>query len=141
MTFPPPHRAFAEARRWYVRLQDVELPQAERRAFAGWLRAYPENRLAWVEVAGQLEELDRDLSGAAPLLKQRYPLAMAVAGIARDRSISASSICRTNLASRRGLLRMAAATGTLMLGGGLLMRAASRWDDVSSGRGERRQID
>ncbi|HVI88410.1 MAG TPA: FecR domain-containing protein [Dongiaceae bacterium] len=133
MTILSPNLALAEARQWYVRLQDDAITQAERRAFARWLTAEGENRQAWDEVMRQVQQLERDLAVAAPFLTGRYPL-QATGVVAPVVPFMPQGV------SRRQALRQAAAIGTVLVGGGLLVREMAGFNDFRSGPGERRQF-
>lgn len=153
MTVRSPNHVLAEARQWYVRLQDDAVTRTERRAFARWLTADVEHQLVWDTVMRQMRQLDHDLVAAAPVLAGRYlSTAPRAAGSISTGSISAGSASSGSASTmslvapfpprlaRRQALRMAAALGTVLLGGGLLARQLVAADDFQSGPGERRQF-
>ncbi|HWT97729.1 MAG TPA: FecR domain-containing protein [Terriglobales bacterium] len=140
MTVRSPHHLLAEARHWYVRLQDDAVTQVERRAFARWLTADADHRRAWDTLMDQLRHLEHDLAAAAPLLAARYPMGTPGTISPASAAAIATVIPFPQRLARRQALRLAAAVGTVLLGGGLLVRHLADGDDFQTGPAERRQV-
>lgn len=143
MTVRSANHVLAEARQWYVCLQDDAVTQTERCVFARWLTADIGHQLAWDAVMRQMRLLDHDLAAVAPVLAGRYPLAAPhVVGLtpAGSTPIIPSETPFPKRLARRQVLRMAAVIGTVALGGGLLVRQLVAVDEFHSGPGERRQF-
>jgi transmembrane sensor len=139
MTVRSSHHVLAEARRWYVRLQDDAVPRVERRAFDRWLSAAVEHRHAWDAAKEQMRQLEQDLAAVALVLAARYPAA-------GDETLPVAAAAMSSVLpparhfSRRQALRVAAAAGTVLLGAGLLVRHQADFADFQTGPGERRQF-
>jgi len=140
MTVRSPHHLLAEARQWYVRLQDDTVTQAERRAFARWLTADAGHQHAWDRVMDQVRQLERDLREVAPLVTARYPIAAPNTVPPGSVDAAPALIPFSQRLARRQVVRLAASVGTVLLGGGLLVRRLADRDDFQTGPGDRRQL-